>query len=137
MLPSGLPEDVADDEELARFLVQGNQFSSTSVKPSAFLPNPRDRETSVSRHGRDPLQRLWELGLLAAGERPLRAAAFVRASDVRAAGLEVVADEPPERHAVIRGWPWIESDPELQKGQQKERALVLASAAGPPLIRNP
>jgi hypothetical protein len=137
MLPSGLPEDIADDEELARFLVQSNQFSSTSVKPSAFLPNPRDRETSVSRHGREPAQRLWELGLLAAGERPLRAAAFVSASNVRAAGLEVVADEPPERHAVIRGWPWIESDPELQKAQQKERALALAGAAGAALIRNP
>lgn len=107
MLPSGLPEDVADDEELARFLVQSNQFSSTSVKPSAFLPSPRDREPSVSRHGREPLQRLWELGLLAAGERPLRAAAFVRASDVRAAGLEVVADEPPERQ---RSDSWVAVD---------------------------
>lgn len=136
MLPSGLPEDVADDEELARFLVQSNQFSSTSVKPSAFLPNPRDRETSVSRHGRQPLQRLWDLGLIAAGERPLRGAAFIRAADVRAAGLEVASAEPPDRHAVIRGWPWIESDPELQKGQQKERALVLAAAAGAPLIHS-
>lgn len=117
--------------------VQGNQFSTASVKPSAFLSNPRDRETSVSRHGRQPSQRLWELGLLAAGERPLRAAAFVKAADVRAAGLDVVADEPPERHPVIRGWPWIETDPELQKGQQKERALVLASVAGPPLLRSP
>jgi hypothetical protein len=135
MLPSGLPEHVEDGEDLARFLVQSNQFSATAVKPSAFLPNPKDRETSVSRHGRQPLERLWELGLPAAGERPLRGAAFVKAADVRAAGLDVVADEPPDRHAVIRGWPWNVADPELQKGQQKERALVLASVAGPPLLR--
>jgi hypothetical protein len=135
MLPSGLPEDVADEEDLPRFLVQSNQFSSTSVKPAAFLPNPKDRETSVSRHGRHPQERLWELGLLAAGERPLRGAAFVWAADLRSAGLEVASAEPPDRHAVILGWPWNASDPELQKAQQKERALVLASLAGPPLLR--
>ena len=67
MLPSGLPEHIDDDEDLARFLVQSNQFNSTSVKPSAFLPNRQDLETSVSRHGREPLARLWELGLAAAG----------------------------------------------------------------------
>jgi hypothetical protein len=135
MLPSGLPEDVADDEDLARFLVQSKQFNSHSVKPSAFLPNPKDHETSVSRHGRQPQERLWELGLLAAGERPLRGAAFVTAADVRSAGLEVASAEPPDRHAVIRGWAWNASDRELEKAQQKERALVLASRAGPPLLR--
>lgn len=45
MLPSGLPEQIDDDEDLARFLVQGNQFNATSVKPSAFLPSPR-----IARH---------------------------------------------------------------------------------------
>jgi hypothetical protein len=136
MLPSGLPEDVGDDEDLARFLVQSNQFNATSVKPSAFLPNPRDRETSVSRHGREPLDRLWPLGLPAAGNRPLYGAAFVKAADVRAAQLGVSAAEPPDRHAVIGGWPWYESDPAEQKARQKERALILASLAGPPLLRD-
>jgi hypothetical protein len=46
MLPSGLPEQIQDEEDLARFLVQSSQFTTTSVKPSAFLPNPKDRETS-------------------------------------------------------------------------------------------
>ena len=40
----------------------------------------------------------------------------------------VGASEPPPRHAAVVGWPWLE-DPELQKAQQKERALVLAQAS--------
>ena len=72
LLPSGLPEQVADEEDLARFLTQSSQFSAVMAKPAAFLPNPKDRETSVSRHGRAPLEALWSLGLVAAGTRPLR-----------------------------------------------------------------
>jgi hypothetical protein len=135
MLPSGLPEDIADSEHLARFLVQGSHFGPHTVKPSAFLPSPKDRETSVSRHGAQPAEQLWALGQIAAGDRPLHGAAILTASAIRGAQLDVSADEPPDRHAVIRGWPWHEGDPEVRKAQQKERALVLARAAGAPILR--
>ena len=102
MLPSGLPEHIGDEEDLARFLTQSHQFNATMAKPSAFLPGPKDRETSVSRHGREPLERLWEIGLAAAGTRKLYGAAILKARAVRAAQLEVLADEPPPRHAAIR-----------------------------------
>jgi len=81
----------------------------------------------VSRHGETPVAQLWSLGLLAAGERTLYGAAIFKAQAVRDAGLEIAPAEPPPRHAVIRGWPWVSGDPELQKAQQKEKALVLAS----------
>jgi hypothetical protein len=134
-LPSGLPDQVADDEDLARFLVQSNQFNETVVKPAAFLPNPKKRETSISRHGAEPAQRLWEIGLVAAGTRSLYGAAILKAWAVREASLDVFSDEPPPRHGAIRRWPWIDDDPELQRAQQKERALALASASGKPLLR--
>ncbi len=134
MLPSGLPETIDDD--LVRFLVQSNQLTATSVKPAAFLPNPKDLETSVFQHAREPVETLWVLGLQAAGNRTLHGVAVVKASSVRAAQLDLASAEPPGRHAVIRGWPWNAQDPELQKAQQKEFALVLASAAGPPVRRN-
>ena len=51
------------------------------------------------------------------------------------ARLEVMADEPPPRHAAIRSWPWIENDPDLQKTKQKERAILIANAAWKPLLR--
>jgi hypothetical protein len=135
MLPSGLPEHVDDQEELARFLTQSSQFNAKMVKPTALLPNPKDGETSVSRHGPEPGDELWKLGLAAAGERPLYGAAIFEARVVRAAQLEVLADEPPPRHAVIQGWPRVDNDPELQKARQKELAAIIVSASGPPLLR--
>jgi hypothetical protein len=128
-LPSGLSDSVSDEEDLARFLTQSSHFTAILVKPAAFLPSPKDRETSVSRHGSEPRDELWTIGLSAAGARTLYAAAIFKAQVIRASQLEVVADEPPPRHAVIRGWPWDEADPELQKAKQKEIAAVIASQA--------
>ena len=135
MLPSGLPDLVADEEDLARFLTQSNQFNALMAKPAAFLPNPKDRETSVFRHGRTPLESLWAIGLVAAGTRTLYGAAIFKAQAVRAAHLEVVASESRPRHAAIRGWPWLENDPDLQKAKQKELAALIASAADEPLLK--
>ncbi len=129
MLPSGLDENVSDDEHLARFLTQSSHFTTTIPKPSAFLPSPKNRETSVSRHGSEPRDALWEIGLAAAGPRRLYGAALFKARAARAVQLEVLADEPPPRHAVLRGWPWDETDPELQKARQKEISTVIASQA--------
>jgi len=97
------------------------------AKPSAFLPSRKDRETSISRHGADPVEALWAIGRIAAGTRPLYGAAIFKALAIKTARLDVTADEPPPRHAVIHGWPWIENDPELQKAKQLEAASVLAS----------
>jgi hypothetical protein len=58
-LPSGLEEIAADDEDLARYLTSSSQFNAIMVKPAAFLPNPKDHETSVFRHGSEPRDRLW------------------------------------------------------------------------------
>lgn len=130
MLVSGLPDLVGDDEDLARFLTSSSQFNAQMAKPSAFLPSVRDRETSVFRHGGEPRATLWALGdEHAAGNRTVHGAAIIKARDVRAAQLDVVAEEPPPRHAVIQGWPWLDGDPELQKAQQKERAVLVASKA--------
>lgn len=136
-LPSGLPETVADEEDVARFLTQSSHFTSQHVQPNAFLPG-KDRETSVSRHGREPIESLRSIGLAVAeaSGRKLYGAAVFKAREVRAASLEIVPDEPPDQHAVIRRWPWIENDPKLRKAQQTERALVLVSAAGEPLLFN-
>ena len=135
ILASELPDQVGDEEDLARFLTQSSQFNATMAKPAAFLPSPQDQETSVARHGRQPLEGLWAIGLAAAGARPLYGAAVFKARAVRCAQLEVLADEPPPRHAVIRGWPWSETDPELQKAKRKELAALIASAAGKPVLR--
>ncbi len=129
MLPSGLSETISDDEDLARFLTHRSQFTAAMPKPAAFLPHPIDRETPVSRHGSEPRTALWEIGIVAAGRRNLHGAALIKAGVIRATQLDVLADEPPLRHAVIRGWPWNKADLELQKAQQKEIATVIAGQA--------
>ncbi len=129
MLPSGLAEHVDDEEDLARFLVSSSQFNATMVKPSAFLPNPKNGETSVFRHGTSHIEQLWKLAELnVAGERSLHGAAIVKARHVRAAHLGVLASEPPERHANIVGW-LVDTDPELAKAYWKEKAADLARYA--------
>jgi hypothetical protein len=134
-LPSGLPDQVADDEDLARFLTQSSQYNKTIVKPAVFLPSVKDRETSVCRHGPEPAQQLWEHGRIATGTRKLHGAAIFKAKAVKDTNLEVTPSEPPARHAVIEGWPWIDDNPDLQKAKQKELAILLAHAAGKPVLK--
>lgn len=137
MLQSGLPEAVADEEDLARFLTSRGHFNSTMVRPAAFLPSPADRKKSVCRHGRAPLAELWGLAKeYLPAETKLYGAGICSAGDVRASRLEVEASEPPRRHADIIGFPMNE-DPDLQKAAEKERAIELASKCGPPLLYEP
>lgn len=129
-LPSGLPEWVDDDEALARFLTSSSQFNSLMVKPTAFLPNPKNGETSVFRHAAEPRAALWEIGAAyVAGDRTLHGAAVFKARHVREAGLEVKAHEPPPRHANIVDWPAAGLDRQMIRAEQKERALVIAKFA--------
>lgn len=135
-LPSGLPEHVDDKEDIARFLTSSSQFNNIVVKPSSFLPSPQSQETSVSRHGRNPSRSLWKIGkqVVEISGRTLYGAALLKAADIRSAELDILADEPPLRHAAIRKWPWLDNDPDLQKAQQKQIANQLAAAAGPPFL---
>ena len=130
LLPSGLAEIVDGEENLARFLTSSSHFNAMRAKPSAFLPNPRNGETSVFRHGSQPSEFLWRIGAEhVAGIRKLHGAAIVKARHVRSAELDVVAIEPPPRHANIVGWPWSQTDPEMAKAEQRERALLIVQHA--------
>ena len=130
MLPSGLPEIVDDTEDLARFLTSSSQFNTAGVKPSALLPNPKNAETSVFRHGSESSESLWRIGdQYLAGSRTLHGAAIFKAKHVRDASLEVSAQEPPPRHANIVGWPLSQNDPEMTKAERIERAALIAQYA--------
>ena len=82
------------------------------------------------RHGRNPIESLWRIGEdILAGGRTLHAAAIFKAANVRAALLDVIAQEPPPRHADIVGWPGARADPEMQKAERIERAAAIARHA--------
>lgn len=130
MLPSGLPELVEGEEDLARFLTSSSHFNSVGVKPSAFLPNPANRETSIFRHGAHPDESLWRIAQEhVTTSRTLHGVAVFKAKHVRDAGLDVTAAEPPPRHANIVRWPWPDGDPEMGKAERRERAILIAQYA--------
>ena len=128
-LPSGLPAKVGNDEDLARFLTSSSHYNQVAVKPAAFMPSSDPLETSVSRHGKEPLDDLISLGSPAAGNRNLYGAAVVKTFAALETGLTVESAEPPDRHAAIRSWPVNDQDKALEKASRKEKALVLASAS--------
>lgn len=133
-LPSGLPEHVSDDEDLARFLTSSGHYNASAIRPAAFMPSPKNGETSVFRHGAEPLEELKHIAQTEVGsERRIHGAAIVKAGMVRQAKLEVSAKEPPPRHGNIINWPWSKDDPEYGKAEQKLVAAVLAQRAGLPL----
>jgi hypothetical protein len=133
LLASGLPDSVGDDEDVARILRHSSLFTASQVKASAFLP-AKDGMTSVIRHGEEPRDELWRLAEATLGTGvKIHGAAICRARVIRDERLEVVASEPPPRHANLVAWP-INADPELQKAQQKEIALAIAARAV--LVRN-
>lgn len=136
-LESGLPEQISPDEDLVRFLFS-KEYKTDQVKPVAFLPVHKERTTSIYRHGRDPLRRLWDIGDGVAQTRgkELKGAAFFKASDLDGTNLFVIAFEPPPRHGEISGWIWTEDpeDPNL-KSQLLLQAMIIANACGAPFLR--
>jgi hypothetical protein len=129
-LPSGLPEIVADDEPLVRFLTSDGQFNSQMVKAHGFMPGPIDAKTSVFRQEPVPLDALWQTAdREMRSDRRARAAAVLAAAHVRQATLDVESEEPPPRHANIAGWPDVIQDPDATRAKRKELALLLAQAS--------
>jgi hypothetical protein len=128
-LPSGLPEIVANEEPISRFLTSRNHYNTTVVKPSAFIPNPKDGCLSVARHNAEPIEESERMARedfnlpKASGVAQLAALAF------RKEGLDFRADDTPQRHADVIGWPWREDDPEYGKSERKMIAAALAQQA--------
>lgn len=127
-LPSGLPERVEDDENLARFLTSSSHFNSKGVRHQAFLPRPGTSATSVYRHEREPLADLWQIADDELKVHRTYGAAFVKAKSLREVLLDVVAAEKPPRHANIVGWP-LDNDPREQVAKQKVVAISIAQNA--------
>lgn len=128
-LPSGLPEIVSDGEPVSRFLTSKSHFNASRIKPSAYLPNPRDGKLSVARHSANPV---FESEIMAKQIFKLKRAfgvALLKAEVFRKQDLDFEADDTPPRHANVVGWPWLQDDPEFDKSERKLRAAALAQKA--------
>jgi hypothetical protein len=99
--------------------------SDNCARYAAFMPNPKNRETSVYRILGISDKEIWEIGDREVGQnrgKPILGRADVGASFVIKKGLNVVPSEPPVRHANIVGWP-------EEKSEQRLIALELAAEA--------
>ena len=129
--------NVSSGEKLTRFIRYNSHFSvvTNRVKPDAFLPHKTSIDVSVflisglndsvelSKNG------VWEIGreFVQTEERPIIARADLSAADVYLNNLNVVSDEPPQRHANITPYP-IEKSPTDRKAR-RSIATKLANAS--------
>lgn len=120
---------LAENERVSRFVFDKGRLNGSPkmINQSAFN-DPGG--VSLSRiDGLDSTQ-IWSLGDAAGLGRQKVAIArgdlLVKA--IRELGLDVIADEPPERHALIDKWPTF-ADPDSLKEESRILRQRLASAA--------
>lgn len=125
-LESGLCDRVRPDERLARFLRSGSHVAKSTgrIKAAAFLPAPDD-DTSVFRSDGMESNEIRDLAAEHVEQATVHGTALVGANHVFDEDLEVVAVEPPPRHANIRGWPTAEK-PDMQKNLRRLKAAAIA-----------
>lgn len=119
--------NVPPGEKITRFIRYGSHFSivANRVRPDAFLPHKNEVDISVFRisvlNDSQVLSEneIWEIGRehVQTEDRPIKARADLLASNVDDSNLEVVPDEPPERHANIRPLP-IDNSPANRKARR-------------------
>lgn len=86
---------------------------------------PSRGQVSVFRVDQLTESAIWEIGsdIARNRERTLYARGDTKANEVRKAGLDILPDEPPPRHANLVGWP------KNDKSRQKLIALEVAAVA--------
>lgn len=112
-------------ENLSRFILHKDYIraSDNTVKPAAFMPNPKNGETSVFRTSGIEANEIWDIGdreVASKHDKSLLGRADILTINVIKKGLKVIPTETPERHANLVGWP-------EEKSEQKQIALELAA----------
>ncbi len=116
-------EPVNPLETLSRFVVSNRWIrADNTVRHTAFLPNPKNGETSVFRISGITDNEIWAIGeseVAPIQNKPILGRADIETSIVISKDLKVIPSEPPERHADITGWP--------EESKHKQIALELAA----------
>lgn len=125
MIEGGGSSAVADEEQLARFILYSKWIRSSdqTARPDAFIPHPYP-DLSVTRHLNLPEEALWRTGQNVADARTatLYGRADIYAAAARQQNLKIDPAPVPNNpnHANIVGWP-------ADKPAQKIIALQLAA----------
>lgn len=114
MDPDRIP-NVADNELLARFIVNSNEKRTDgNVSHRLFMPY-KWVELSINRHREATLEETWQVGFDVATQRKkqLYGLANIRASKCRISNLDVVPDPilpGNSNHANVTGYPATKED---------------------------
>lgn len=129
--------NVSPGEVLTRFIRYNSHFSvvTNRVKPDAFLPHRKHIDVSVfciselNDNAELSKNEVWQIGweYVQTEERPIKARANLLAAVVYENNLEVVSDEPPQKHANITPFP-AENSPTDRKAR-RAIAIKLADAS--------
>jgi hypothetical protein len=119
------PGAIGADDYTATFILERNKFATDGIDHRQLLPSNRYGNTSVFRIDGLSEDEIAQIGhgqvAPPRGKPGILGWAELQASDVRAtAPLTIDPDEPPQRHALIQGWP-------LQPQDRRTLALALAS----------
>jgi len=98
---------VAADESISRFILHGkNYFSAKTrrVKRRAFMPDPKDNETSCYRTQDMRAPHIWELCRKHVNERFYGRAEIVASEVTNVGRLQLRPDNDPPRHVSITNW---------------------------------
>ena len=127
MIDAGNIPPVADDELLARFIVNSNEFrKDDTVRPKLFMPY-KLVALSVNRHRDCTEDEIWKVGYDVAEERErtLYGRSDIQASLCRIGPLDVVPNAilpTNPNHADVTGFPSAKED-------QQALAVKLAAAS--------
>lgn len=127
-----MPLILRTSEELTRFIYFSKYIRSSNktVKYSAFLPSPKDNQTSVFRISNISESQIWNIAncdVTPNQSHTLKARADIHSDDVVSRQLNLIPREPPYRHANISDWPNDGSKKKLiAKELEKKAKLQLA-----------
>jgi hypothetical protein len=117
-----MPDPVTEFESLSRFVFDKRYIRpDNTLRHAAFMPDKKNRETSVFRISGVSEEQIWHIASEVATIRnkQLFGRADILASKVFSKELQVVPKEPPPNHANIVGWP---DDPSLSLSIAQELA---------------
>lgn len=109
-LRADLPDPVAGDELLTRYIYESNKYSHSKLVPTkaAFLPEPYNGrlETSVCRILGLSSRAIWRIADTIRGRRALARADLTAGQATACTPLHVISEKTLHpRHAVVVGWP--------------------------------
>jgi hypothetical protein len=124
-----MPLVPTSSEILTRFIYFSKfiRSSNNTVRYAAFLPSPKDNQTSVFRVSGLSEGQIWNIAdcdVTPTQTNTIKGRADINSDDLVNSKLEVIPKEPPYRHANISGWPDDKTERKLMAIELARKAIL-------------